>query len=197
MSIEIEVDEQLLAESAAASFREHSQAFNELNRVSLSSQCDIVWQLDGVPHEIRIQANRLAALCLCFNGTLHEDWFVTVTGGLLTVPDKGELFIEEPGLDAIGDHLNLLNNAFGSTEPDPDDEGAFNVLDGYVFDEYVRSMWHDYVGRLAKVRSDFCEPLYHTSERSILRSRLEAQARQDLHTLMDTFIRRSETEEVA
>lgn len=183
MSVEVRVDKALLTEVVQSKVQNYRYWIEKEMKADLSSSCDIVWRLDGLPQELTIQSNMLAALCLAFHGAQSEGWSLAI-GDILSLPGSGELAIEEPRLDAVGDHLNILNNAFGTSEPDPDDEESLEVLEEFIKVQLVSDIWHAYGHKLSELDAGFCAPLFCVSEGTELHASITAAVADPIEDLM-------------
>ncbi len=186
MSVEVRVDEDLLAEVVQLKCQLFDHWIKCEAKKSLSSSCDIVWRLDGLPEELKIQSNMLAALCLAFHGAQAEGWSLAI-GDILSLPASGELTIEEPRLDAVGDHFELLNNAFGTSTPDPEDEDAIEVLSDFLSHQLTSDIWYTYCRKLSDLDEGFCAPLFCVSDGTELRAKIQSAIADQIDELMSAF----------
>jgi len=185
MDFKIDVNEELLASVVSAKTLEFMQVVKNKVRLSLSSACDLVWQLDGLPEPVRVKGNRLAALCLSFH--CAEQSLGDTIESILSSSDDGELLIEAGELHWIGEHFIELNTAFGTSEPDATSSESLECLEGYLAEQFAKEVWGYYAQQLYAIAPGSPLPLFHAAIDTELRDAVERATEHYVPKIMATF----------
>ena len=155
-------------------------------RLPLSSACDLVWQLDGLPETVRVKGNCLAALCLSFH--CAEQSSGDTIESILSGSDDGELLIEAGELHWIGEHFTELNTAFGTTEPDANSSESLECLENYLAEQFAKEVWGYYGQQLYAIAPGTPLPLFHAAIDAELREAVERATERYVPEIMALFL---------